>query len=260
MRCFRNRCADYLTSSPSSPQRWAYQEQIGSYLLRQPDRVRDMIRAVKARLGSDYCVSVKIRVDDDLQRTDALVRTALHAGANLLTIHGRTRQQSSTSHPVSLPAIRFAVDAARSCGNLGTGGTVPCVANGDVFTRDEAEEWRERTAARGVMSARGLLANPVSRAYRLLVRDFASSENHTDVFALPCGRPLGALYRLQEHATRSSLFVHLALDSMGSALRPVPVSNHSIDSCASCPGLILLPSSASPFLLLPPAADTWPTC
>ncbi|EPQ30688.1 uncharacterized protein PFL1_01589 [Pseudozyma flocculosa PF-1] len=157
------------------PQKWAYDEELGCYLLRKPEIVRDMVRAVKARLGEDFCVSVKIRVDEDLQLTDQLVRTALHAGASILTIHGRTRHQAST-HPVNLDAIKFAVDAANSCGfrtsrgskggaaaqfaDGGSGGLVPCVANGDVWTLDEAIEWRRRTGASGAMSARGLLANP----------------------------------------------------------------------------------------------------
>ncbi|KDN48214.1 FMN-linked oxidoreductase [Tilletiaria anomala UBC 951] len=191
------------------PQPWAYSEGIGSALLRQPDKVRDMVRAVKGRLGEGFCMSVKIRVDSDLKLTDQLVRTALHAGASILSIHGRTRHQASESHPVNLDTIRFAVDAARSCGNQtacasgstaslasvegsqsvdgakagqaagtddsepslpgrtewnfdggGAGGAVPCVANGDVWSLLEAREWRRRTTAEGIMSARGLLANP----------------------------------------------------------------------------------------------------
>lgn len=158
------------------PQSWAYEEQIGSYLLRQPETVRDMVRAVKSRMGSDFCVSVKIRIDPDLRLTDTLVRNALHAGASVLQIHGRNRWQSSASHPVDLDGIKFAVDAANSCGfrtgwgskggkasrfaDGGSGGLVPCVANGDVWTLSDAMDYREKTGCRGAMSARGLLANP----------------------------------------------------------------------------------------------------
>ncbi len=181
------------------PQPWAYSEGIGSALLRQPDKVRDIVRAVKARLGEGFCMTVKIRVDDDLRLTDQLVRTALHAGASILSIHGRTRHQPSDSHPVNLDAIRFAVDAARACGSQstaptslpaaherqrldpatearfdggGAGGAVPCVANGDVWSLSEATQWRARTGAEGVMSARGLLANPALFAgYKLTPKE-----------------------------------------------------------------------------------------
>lgn len=172
-----------------SPQPWAYSEGIGSGLLRKPELVRDLVRGVKARLGDGFCMSVKIRVDPDLKRTDQLVRNALHAGASILTVHGRTRHQASDSHPVDLNAIKFAVETARSCGSQtanssslttsaqkqaesrdefmysdydggGAGGAVPCVANGDVWSLRDARRTRQKTGAQGVMSARGLLANP----------------------------------------------------------------------------------------------------
>lgn len=40
---------------------------IGSGLLRKPEIVADMVRAVKDRMGWDYNISVKIRVDPDLK-------------------------------------------------------------------------------------------------------------------------------------------------------------------------------------------------
>jgi tRNA-dihydrouridine synthase 4 len=36
-------------------------------LLRKPEIVADMVRAVKDRMGWDYNISVKIRVDPDLK-------------------------------------------------------------------------------------------------------------------------------------------------------------------------------------------------
>ncbi|CAE6456100.1 unnamed protein product [Rhizoctonia solani] len=63
------------------PQPWAYSEHVGSWLLRQPDRVRDLVRAAKDRLGWDYSVSIKVRVDSDLKRTQQLMETAVHAGS-----------------------------------------------------------------------------------------------------------------------------------------------------------------------------------
>jgi tRNA-dihydrouridine synthase len=78
---------------------------------------------------------------------------AIHAGASHLTIHGRTRHQASTQ-AVSLPSIKFAVDAAK--------GEVPCVGNGDIWDLDDVVTMREETGVRGVMAARGLLAKYVN--------------------------------------------------------------------------------------------------
>lgn len=52
------------------PQKWAYQEGIGCALLRKPELVRDLVRSTKQRVGWDFPVSVKIRVDPDLTCAD----------------------------------------------------------------------------------------------------------------------------------------------------------------------------------------------
>ncbi|RXK35403.1 tRNA-dihydrouridine synthase 4 [Tremella mesenterica] len=130
------------------PQKWAYAEGIGCALLRKPELVRDMVRCVKGRMGWSWPVSIKIRVDPDLKLTDQLIHTAIQANVSHITIHGRTRHQPS-SEPVSLDAIRFAVSCAK--------GEVPTVANGDLWTLEDARKMRQ-TGVNGVMGARGLLA------------------------------------------------------------------------------------------------------
>ena len=81
-------------------------------------------------------------------RTDTLVRNAIAMGVSHITIHGRTRHQPSTD-PVNLPGLQHAVECV--------GGRVPTVANGDLWTLDDAAKMRA-TGVDGVMAARGLLA------------------------------------------------------------------------------------------------------
>ncbi|GAA5973588.1 hypothetical protein JCM11641_007138 [Rhodosporidiobolus odoratus] len=143
---------DAIDLNCGCPQKWAYQEGIGCALLRKPELVRDLVRSTKQRVGWDFPVSVKIRVDDNLSLTNELISTIVAAGADILTVHGRTRHQSSSGHPVNLEALAFAASCAK--------GAVPVIANGDVFTKEDAEETRRKTKVQGVMAARGLLANP----------------------------------------------------------------------------------------------------
>ncbi|EUC57187.1 tRNA-dihydrouridine synthase-like protein [Rhizoctonia solani AG-3 Rhs1AP] len=137
------------------PQPWAYSEHVGSWLLRQPDRVRDLVRAAKDRLGWGFSVSIKVRVDSDLKSFMTGYRIyskRTHCiGASYITVHGRTRQQASTL-PVNLPAISFARECVK--------GSLPVVANGDAWSTAENETIRRETGCESVMSARGLLANP----------------------------------------------------------------------------------------------------
>ncbi|EJT45654.1 hypothetical protein A1Q2_00858 [Trichosporon asahii var. asahii CBS 8904] len=130
---------------------WAFKEGIGCALLRKPELVADMVRAVHGRMGWAFPISVKIRIDPELERTHTLVRNAIAAGASYVTIHGRTRHQASTED-VSLAGIRFAVECAR--------GEVPAVGNGDIWSLGDAHTMRAKTGVKGVMAARGLLANP----------------------------------------------------------------------------------------------------
>ncbi|KAF8331923.1 uncharacterized protein EI90DRAFT_901023 [Cantharellus anzutake] len=133
------------------PQKWAYAEKIGSYLLREPNTVRELIRSARDRTGWNTPISIKIRLDTELKRTEQLVKTAIQAGASFITVHGRTRHQPST-HTVDLDGIRFARECARE--------EVPVIANGDAWSHTESEAIRRKTGVRGVMSGRGLLANP----------------------------------------------------------------------------------------------------
>lgn len=133
------------------PQQWAFKEGIGCALLRKPELVADMVRTVHQRMGWDFPISVKIRIDPELERTHTLVRNAIAAGASYITIHGRNRHQASTED-VNLAGIRFAVECAR--------GEVPTVGNGDIWALGDALEMRAKTGVKGVMAARGLLANP----------------------------------------------------------------------------------------------------
>jgi hypothetical protein len=56
------------------PQSWAYKEGLGCALLRKPESVRDLIRTTKQRVGWDFPVTVKVRVDPDLTCVLSLAR------------------------------------------------------------------------------------------------------------------------------------------------------------------------------------------
>lgn len=118
----------------------------------------------------------------------------------MITVHGRTRHQSSSSYPVDLASIKF----ARSCAK----GQVPVIANGDVFDMADVERTRKETGAEGVMSARGLLANPVRRTSTI------TSRHHSE--------PLTVDYRLFFRDIRKRLSKRSTLVRIDSRLSPSP--------------------------------------
>lgn len=130
------------------PQRWALQEGIGGALLRDSELVYSMVRQASMD-NPAIAVSVKIRLLEDAESTAELVARMGMAGARWVTVHGRTVHQRP-SDPVDYRAIKAIKDAVR----------VPVIANGDIFTRDQADRIAMQTGVDGVMAARGLLANP----------------------------------------------------------------------------------------------------
>ncbi|KAI4722731.1 tRNA-dihydrouridine synthase [Aureobasidium sp. EXF-10727] len=71
------------------------------------------------------------------------------AGVDYITIHGRLRNQRSSTPP-NFEAIKM----------LRAQTTLPVLANGDVYSLEDALRITKETGVDGVMAARGLLENP----------------------------------------------------------------------------------------------------
>ena len=147
--------------------RWALKEGIGACLINNPEfgektyfqteeefsmfdiSVCDTVKQTRAKVADpEFSVSVKIRIHDDLSRTVDLCRQMEAAGANFITVHGRTREQRG--EPVNLSAIRSIKQSV----------SIPVVANGDIKSLGDVETTVAETGCDGVMAARGLLENP----------------------------------------------------------------------------------------------------
>ncbi|TIA92906.1 hypothetical protein E3P99_00342 [Wallemia hederae] len=140
---------DAIDLNTGCPTAWAYEEGIGSALLRKPEIVADIIRTTYDRLGGALPVTVKIRIDKEEKRTEQLIRNAVMAGVSVIGIHGRYRTQASTT-AANMEGIHLAQSFS----------DVPTIANGDAWSLDHALAIRDKTHCEGVMSARGILSNP----------------------------------------------------------------------------------------------------
>ena len=106
---------------------------------------------VKECVKSGKIITIKIRtgmvVGDDIASEYA--KMAEQSGASLITIHGRVREQYYSGEP-DFNAIE---KAKKSVG-------IPVIANGGIFTVQDADNMIDKTGADGVMLARGAIANP----------------------------------------------------------------------------------------------------
>ncbi|XP_066525264.1 tRNA-dihydrouridine(20a/20b) synthase [NAD(P)+]-like isoform X1 [Hoplias malabaricus] len=131
------------------PQRWAMAEGYGACLTNKPQLVKDMVRGVRNQIQSpDYAVSIKIRIHKDIRKTVDLCQKAEAAGVSWITVHGRTVDERH--QPVHYDAIKTIKESL----------SIPVVANGDIKSPGDVESVCRLTGVDGVMSARGLLANP----------------------------------------------------------------------------------------------------
>ena len=121
----------------------------GSAMLLDPDNAQ---RVVEAVCRSSSCpVSVKIRIGWDSEHICApeFAKKMQNAGAELICVHGRTREQMYKPG-VNLDAIRDVKQAV----------DIPVIANGDIDSRETAQRVMEYTGADGVMIGRGALGDP----------------------------------------------------------------------------------------------------
>ncbi|MEM6352719.1 MAG: tRNA dihydrouridine synthase DusB [Cyanobacteria bacterium P01_D01_bin.14] len=121
----------------------------GSSLLRDPETAIQIVEAVTAAV--EVPVTVKTRIGWSAAQINA-VEFARHmeaAGAQMLTLHGRTRDQGYNGSASWQWIAR--VKAAL---------TVPVIANGDIFSVEAAVRCLQETGADGVMCSRGTLGYP----------------------------------------------------------------------------------------------------
>ncbi len=127
----------------------ALRAQAGSALLKDPDKVEEIVKAVVAAV--DIPVTVKIRSGWDFNSINAveIAKRCEKAGARAIAVHGRTRSQGY-SGKVNLDVIK---DVKASV-------NIPVIGNGDVTSYKDMIHMLEYTKCDAVMIGRGVLGNP----------------------------------------------------------------------------------------------------
>lgn len=122
----------------------------GATLLLYPERIFNIVSAVRANVPKNFPVSVKMRLGWDT--IDAIHRNAeeaARAGASWITIHARTKVAGYT------PPVYW-----KPIGEVRKALEIPVVANGDIWTIEDFLRCREETGSIHFMLGRGALANP----------------------------------------------------------------------------------------------------
>ena len=146
---FLNNYADMIDINMGCPVKKVVGGQDGCALMRNPEFASDLVKAVKD--GTDKPVSVKFRLGytaDEMNYVE-FGQKMQEAGAEFITIHGRTRSQmySGKADWAKIRKLKENVD-------------VPVFANGDITSIENAIECLELSGADGIAIGRGALGDP----------------------------------------------------------------------------------------------------
>lgn len=125
-----------------------YKNGEGSALLENPKKAENIVKEC-VKSGKIITVKFRIGVTEGNYVTTEFAKRMEGAGASLITVHGRTRDK------IYAGEVRFEeIAAAKNAVGI------PVIANGGVFSAEDADDLLQKTGADGVMVARAALFNP----------------------------------------------------------------------------------------------------
>lgn len=122
----------------------------GATLLKNPERVFDVVHHVRKAVPPHIPVTAKVRLGfSDKEKFLDIALAAESAGAHWLTVHARTRDEGyrPPAHWDYIAKIRAALE-------------IPVIANGDIWSKEDYLKCLEITGCESAMIGRGLLARP----------------------------------------------------------------------------------------------------
>jgi tRNA-dihydrouridine synthase C len=123
----------------------------GAALLQEPELIHRIVAAVRRAVPAPMPVSAKMRLgfDDDSRAEDCACAIA-EAGACELVVHARTKADGyrPPAYWERIPSVKAAA------------GGIPVVANGEIWTAEDARRCREVSGCDALMLGRGMVADP----------------------------------------------------------------------------------------------------
>ena len=123
--------------------------QAGSALLKNPDKVYEIVKSVVDSVPIPVTVKIRSGWDENSINAVEIAKVIESAGASAITVHPRTRKQGY-SGKANWDIIKQVKEAV----------TIPVIGNGDINSCYDAKRMIDETKCDAVMIGRGVLGNP----------------------------------------------------------------------------------------------------
>lgn len=121
----------------------------GSALLKEPSKIYSLVKSMKLSTSKPVSAKIRLGIENNLNYLE-VSKAIEEAGADLLIVHGRTREQqySGESNWEAIGEIKSSV-------------SIPVVGNGDIKSGEDAKNAFETFKVDGLMIGRGAVGNPL---------------------------------------------------------------------------------------------------
>ena len=148
-KIYEEMCPDIIDINMGCPvPKVALRAQAGSALLKNPEKIREIVEAVVKAVPIPVTVKIRAGWDSNSINAVEVAKICEEAGASAITVHGRTRSQGY-SGSVDYDIIKKVKDSV----------SIPVIGNGDIIDIDSAKKMFA-TGVDAIMIGRGCLGNP----------------------------------------------------------------------------------------------------